>query len=161
MNDTFLLLTPLLMLPIVALLGFVGCDLLLGLQHVPDPLPGPTNFTATAHDGVVILSWDPYANATEYHLHRGLNSGDYVTPATPADTMQHPPYSDTDVVNGITYYYAVSAAVGGNETNNSDEQNATPMVTTGVTDYFVTSFALGTDNNGEGFLWIKSHRVGC
>ena len=26
MNDAFLLLTPLLMLPIVALLGFVGCD---------------------------------------------------------------------------------------------------------------------------------------
>src|SRR5438270_4432707 len=144
MNDAFLLLTPLLMLPIVALLGFVGCDKLLGLEHVPDPLPGPTNFTATAGDGVVLLSWDAYANATEYHIHRGLTSGDYVIPPTPLNPTQHPPYSDTDVVNGTTYYYVVTATVADSETQNSDEAVATPIATTAD---FVTAFTVTTPQN--------------
>lgn len=147
MNDAFLLLTPLLMLPVVALLGFVGCDKLFGLVRVPDANPGPTNFTATGHDGVVVLMWDAYTSATEYHIHRGLQSGDYVIPATPVNTVPNPQYQDMDVINGTTYYYVVSATVGGIETQNSEEQNATPMVSAGVTDYFVTSFALGTDDN--------------
>lgn len=37
--DLFLLLTPLLVLGVLALVGFLGCDQLLGLQHVPNPPP--------------------------------------------------------------------------------------------------------------------------
>jgi hypothetical protein len=148
MNDAFLLLTPLLMLPIVALLGFVGCDRVFGLVHVPDPLPAPTNFTATPHDTLVVLSWDPYANAKEYHIKRSEVSGDYTIAAIPVVNATQ--YMDTNVVDGTTYYYVLSVLVGTQESNNSDEQSATPMVSTGLTDYFVTTFALGTDNNNYG-----------
>ncbi|MFN2603572.1 MAG: hypothetical protein ABR582_12555 [Gemmatimonadaceae bacterium] len=148
MNDAFLLLTPLLMLPIVALLGFVGCDKFLGFEHIPNPLPGPTNFSAAGHDGVIVLSWDAYTNATEYHLYRRKDNENYdFASPIPVTTMPNPSYSDTGVTNGTTYYYVVSAAVNSTESQNSDEQSATPMVSTGVTDYFVTSFAVGTDDN--------------
>ena len=147
MNDAFLLLTPLLMLPIVALLGFVGCDKLLGLEPIgpaPQPKPGPTNLVAMAGDGRVDLTWDAYANATEYYVKRGTVSGAY--DVNVPVSSQRVTYPDMDVTNGTTYYYVVSARVT-DETQNSDEAPATPMATVNTTDYFVTSFALGTYSN--------------
>ncbi len=141
MNDAFLLLTPLLMLPVVALLGFVGCDKVFGLEHVPDPLPGPTNFVAAAGDHRVDLSWDPYANATEYHVKRGTVSGDYSI-AYKIDATQTT-YADMDVTNGTTYYYVVSAMVS-TESQNSEERQAMPM---NPNEDFVTSFVVGISAN--------------
>ena len=152
MTDGYLLLTPLLMLPIVALLGFVGCAGIVGIEDWNpdtetggdgDQLPGPTNLVAVAGDGVVDLSWDDYLNATEYHLKRGNTSGQY-------DDMfpvgaQSPTYADTLVVNDKTYYYVVSAIVSGGETKDSEETPpATPMATT---EDFVTSFTVTAPQN--------------
>jgi hypothetical protein len=150
-----------LMLPIVALLGFVGCNQVFGIeptQLIPPPPPGPapTNFVATAGDSRVDLTWDVYTGATEYYVKRGEVSGQYATAPFVLNTMQHPPYHDADVVNGTTYYYAVSARVDGIETENSEEQSATPMVSAGASDYFVTTFALGTsDNNYSGWAGME------
>ena len=144
MNDAFLLLTPLLMLPIVALLGFVGCDKVLGLEPVgppPQPKPGPTNLVATAGDGRVDLTWDAYANATEYYVKRGIVSGAY--DVNIPVSSQRVTYADMDVTNGTTYYYVVSARVT-DETQNSDEATATPMSTPIPSEYFVDSFTPGT-----------------
>jgi hypothetical protein len=41
MMDSYLALTPMLVAGTLALAGFVGCDRLLGLEHIPDP-PPPT-----------------------------------------------------------------------------------------------------------------------
>lgn len=147
MNDTFLLLTPLLMLPIVALLGFVGCDKVLGLEPVgppPQPKPGPTNLVAMAGDGRVDLTWDAYANATEYYVKRGTVSGAY--DVNVPVSSQRVTYADMDVTNGTTYYYVVSARVT-DETLNSDEATATPMSTPIPSEYFVTSYTLGVLRN--------------
>ena len=139
MNDLYLLLTPLLMLPIVALLGFVGCDKLLGLEHIPDPLPPPTNLTATAGDKRVDLSWDAYAHATKYHVKRGETSGDYS--ATHDVDPSQTTFADTqDVVNNTSYYYVVSAMVDTRESENSAEAMAIPM---NPNEEFVTSFVPG------------------
>ena len=145
MNDLYLLLTPLLMLPIVALLGFVGCAGVFGLVHIPDPQPGPTNLVATPGDKRVDLTWDAYANATLYHVKRGTVSGQYSI-TYDVDPSQAT-YPDTDVTNGTTYYYVVSAMLGSTETNNSDEANATPM---NPNEDFVTSFVVGTSANTFG-----------
>ena len=147
MNDTFLLLTPVLMLPIVALLGFVGCDKLLGFEHIPDPQPGPTNFTATAGDGRVDLSWDAYSGATEFHVFRGEVSGDYPDKfLVAASGMNAPPttYADMTAMNGRTYYYVVTAVTSSGESNRSDEVTAEPIATTVD---FVTAFTVGTPAN--------------
>jgi hypothetical protein len=142
------------MLGVVALLGFVGCDKLFGLQHIPeqpDPptlLPGPTNLVATAGDGRVDLKWDAYAGATEYYVKRGTISGDYGAP-TPVSALRTT-YPDTDVMNNTAYYYVVSARVT-DETDNSNEAMATPMSTPIPSEYFVTNFTLGSlssDFNG-------------
>lgn len=147
MNDSYLLLTPFLMLGVVALLGFVGCDKLFGLQRVPDApeqptlLPGPTNLVATPGDARVDLKWDAYAGATEYYVKRGTISGDY-GPSTPVSALRTT-YPDTDVTNGTAYYYVVSARVT-DETDNSNEAMATPMSTPIPSEYFVTGFTLGS-----------------
>jgi hypothetical protein len=145
MNDAFLFLTPLLLLPVVALLGFVGCNQVFGLEptDIAPPGPPPTNLVATAGDGRVDLTWDPYANASKYRVKRGEMSGDHpnikeidASQATYADT--------TDVINGTTYYYVVSALLGTTETEDSEEKPAMPM---NPNEDFVTSFVVGTSAN--------------
>src|SRR5689334_14734777 len=147
MNDTFLLLTPVLMLPIVALLGFVGCDKLLGFEHIPDPQPGPTNLTATPGDGRVDLSWDAYSGATEFHVFRGEVSGDYPDKFLVAASGTNAPpttYADMTAMNGRTFYYVVTAVTSSGESNRSDEVTAEPIATTVD---FVTAFTVGTPAN--------------
>ena len=139
MNDLYLVLTPLLMLPIVALLGFVGCDKVFGLVEVPPRYLGPTNLVATPGDGRVDLTWDPYTNATKYHVKRGEVSGQH--PDSKEIDASVASYTDTDVTNGKTYYYVVSVMVGSVESEDSDEASATPM---NPNEDFVTSFVPGT-----------------
>lgn len=165
MTDYYLLLTPLLMLGVVALLGFVGCAGIVGIEDWEgspdgenpgdDTLPGPTNLVAVAGDTVVNLSWDAYANAAEYHVKRGNTSGQY-------DSMfpvgaQSPTYADTLVVNDKTYYYVVSAIVSSVETKDSDETPPlTPTAPTIQKGYFVTQVTLGTlDKSFDGWAGME------
>jgi len=54
MRDSYLLLTPILVLGVLGLVRFVGCDLLFGLQHIPDPplefVKEVTTFGTSRHD---------------------------------------------------------------------------------------------------------------
>ena len=141
MIDSYLFLTPILVLGIIALLGFVGCDVVFGLDR--PPIPPPTNLIAVPGDGRVDLSWDAYDNATEYHLGRGTASGVYSDTHTilaPATT-----YADNDVTNGTGYFYGVTAIVSGGESPTSNEAEATP--TAAQLQAFVTSTVLGSLRN--------------
>ena len=98
------------------------------------PPAAPTNLVATAGDQSVGLSWSPSATATNYFVKRSLTSGGpYTTNSVGAVTS----YSDTDVTNGVTYYYVVSAANQVGESADSLEVSATP---------YVPSFILVTTN---------------
>ena len=145
MIDSFLFFTPFLVLGIIALLGFVGCDLVFGLQHVPDPIPVPTGLTPTPGDGQVGLAWDTYDKATRYHLHRGLAPGNY----TIAFDIDAPTtaYTDSPLVNGTPYYYALSLTAPGGDSSLSNEVEATPEPPSPTFTPFVTSEALGTFQN--------------
>jgi hypothetical protein len=151
MIDSFVLFAPLLLLPIVALLAFVGCDQVFGLTHIDDPIPGPTNLVATPGDGRVVLSWDDFPDATAYTIHRGESSGQYTTQTTPSGTQAA--FTDTGVVNGTTYFYVVTADANGDTTEYSEEAMATPMMTALIS--FVISATLMTIQNLTGWFGMQ------
>ncbi|WP_024347851.1 Ig-like domain-containing protein [Lacrimispora indolis] len=78
------------------------------------------------------LTWTAASEATDYLVKRSTSQGGpYTTIATGiTDTS----YTDTDVINGTTYYYVVSSVNTGVEINNSNEVSATPVETPVSTD---------------------------
>jgi hypothetical protein len=110
MFDPFLLLTPILMLGVVALLGFVGCNLVYGLDEtkVKQPPPAPVNLHVTAvGDGRVDLAWDPPPTGgplTQFRVNR--QNGQAISFSVPPT---EPSFTDTTAVNGTAYGYFVTA----------------------------------------------------
>ena len=73
----------------------------------------------------VNLSWDSIDGATNYILKRSTTPGGPYEAITTTSSIT---YTDTNVIDGITYYYVVSAVVEGVESPNSNETSATPQV---------------------------------
>lgn len=119
MHDSFLLLTPFLVAAIVALLGFIGCDRVLGFDPIT-VIPQVTGLTAVGGNMQVTLMWDPLQNATDYHVIRtqGATSIDIDTMST-ATT-----YVDTGLMNNMTYTYVVYA-----NTTTQDSRQSDPATT--------------------------------
>ncbi|HET6385284.1 MAG TPA: fibronectin type III domain-containing protein [Armatimonadota bacterium] len=88
-------------------------------------IPPPMNLTAVAGDTTVTLNWDPVpGTGVTYNVKRSLVSGkEAVIQANVSGTS----YTDTGRTNGTTYYYTVSANVGGLESPDSNEVSATPL----------------------------------
>lgn len=141
MIDSFVVLTPVLVLPLVALLVFVGCNWIYGLDETDllEAGPGPTNLVAVPGNAKVALSWDPYPNATGFQVKRGEVSGAYTVSYSVAGTDTS--YTDTDVVNETTYFYVVTA-MESLESLPSEEVFATPTASALLT--FITSKTLGS-----------------
>lgn len=160
MIDSFVLWTPLLLLPIVALLAFVGCNWWFGIDEtqLAEPGPGPTGVTATGGNMEVIITWDTYAGATAFRVHRGETSGSYSTTYDVLDANGVPDpnatsfTNNTDVNNGTTYFYVVTAidAITNLESDFSEEVNATPAL--GALTSFITSKILGPTTNMTGWF---------
>lgn len=70
-------------------------------------LGAPTGLAATPGNAQVQLTWDNEANATSYTLSRSGNSGGPYVAITQLSSTN---FTDTNVVNGGTYYYVVRAA---------------------------------------------------
>jgi cellulose 1,4-beta-cellobiosidase len=83
----------------------------------------PTGLSASAGNGQVSLTWTAPTGATSYNVKRAtVNGGPYTTIASPTAAS----YTDTNVVNGMTYYYVVSAVNSSGESPNSSQVSATP-----------------------------------
>ena len=147
MIDSFVLLAPLLLLPIVALVAFVGCQVVFGLDHVPDPLAAPANFVASPGNNMVSLSWDPVDGVDGYLVKRGTTSGDYQSPFPQVSTTS---LTDTTAVNGTTYYYIVVAVKGNQTPIPSEEVSATPSAAALIS--FITSVTLDVVASVTGFF---------
>ena len=100
-----------------------------------DPAPvsvtaPPSGLTATAGDTVVTLSWTASSGsgATGYNVKRATSSGG---PYTQLAAPTSPPYTDSSVTNGTTYYYVVSALDAAGESANSTAAGATPEAPAG------------------------------
>ena len=141
MPETYLLLTPLLALGVLALVRFIGCDLVFPPSPLPPSLDAPANFVATAGDHEIVLSWDPVDGADGYALSRSDTSGPpYETttqlPAAPTT------FTDGPLTNGVTQFYVIAVTQDGEASvNQSGEVSATPG------QGLVTSTTLGTIRN--------------
>src|SRR5919112_1544213 len=113
MIDPYLLATPFLLLGVIALVGFVGCNQFFDLEEtdlIPPPEP-PTNLTAMAGNKEVVLDWFVAPDATQFHLFRSTMPGSVITdyPSQRLVQLNEIPFHDTDVVNRTQYFYRVSA----------------------------------------------------
>ncbi|HTJ79864.1 MAG TPA: discoidin domain-containing protein [Rariglobus sp.] len=66
----------------------------------------PTGLAAIGGNAFVSLTWSSVSNATTYTIKRSLDGTNYSILAT---DVQGTSYTDTDLVNGTTYHYKISA----------------------------------------------------
>jgi fibronectin type 3 domain-containing protein len=90
----------------------------------PQPPQPPTGLTAMPGNNLVELNWNPSATAISYNVRGGTTSGG---PYTETNNVTTTSFVDTNVSNGTTYYYVVSAINIYGESSNSVEVNATPV----------------------------------
>ena len=119
MIDPFLLLAPFLVLLIVGLLGFVGCDVILGVSGADE---APT-LVATPGDQKAFLSWNTDGFG-EFTLQRNAAPDNSVTnlPPQPAGTAS---FIDTGLINGTTYTYSITSSKNG-ESAGTSQASVTP-----------------------------------
>lgn len=107
-----------------------GSDLVIGELEMMETVSAPTNLTAIAGNENIQLTWDRVQNAKTYNIKRStVSGGEYVTFATVVSGSALT-CIDSDVENGTTYYYVVTAVVSGTESANSNEASATLIATT-------------------------------
>ena len=109
---------------------------------LPWPPPTPMNPTAVAGYGQVYLTWSPSATATNYNVKRATVSGGETNIAGTTGTS----FTDTtNLLDGTTYYYVISAAgLGGPSPSNSPEVIATPLFSPAPTNLIVTTTNFGS-----------------
>lgn len=137
MIDTFVLLTPIIMIGVVSLVVFVGCDIVFDLDRVEPKTP---LLNAEPGDGRVDLEWANNPAAGEFRVKRGETAGTHELLATVNAGLYT--YPDINVINGTTYYYVVSAMGEEGETPDSNEEAATPS--SQASTEFVTGHTPGT-----------------
>jgi hypothetical protein len=98
----------------------------------PTALEPPVQIIATAGVGIVSVGWIGADSGWSYRLKRStVSGGPHTTIATLSGNVPGYPnscyFEDTSVVNGIRYYYVVSAVDGANESANSVEVTARPL----------------------------------
>jgi fibronectin type 3 domain-containing protein len=112
----------------------------------------PANLTATPGNAVVTLAWSASAGATGYNVKRATTSGGpYTQLGAPTSTG----YTDSSVINGVTYYYVVSALTAAGESANSVEVSATPS-TTGVSPAAPSNLTATSGNAVVTLAWSTS-----
>jgi len=99
-------------------LGFVNLTILASISP-------PSNVAAYSGDGNVLLTWDEVTGVDGYNVYRSTTSGSGFVQINTA-IVSEAVYNDTSVVNGITYYYYLTAVKGLKESAPSTEVNATP-----------------------------------
>src|SRR3972149_10938734 len=99
-------------------------------KKVP-PAP-PANLKTVQGDGFITLSWDNAGDVTSYNLYMASQSG--VTRENYAglsDGMKHAgvtsPHMHTNLENGKTYYFVVTAVNSNGESEESNEASAIPQ----------------------------------
>jgi hypothetical protein len=96
------------------------------LQSCSEPPGTPTNLTAIAGDKQIKLTWSAAANAATYRVRRSDTAGGPYT--TIASSIKATQYINTNLTNGTTYYYVVSAVNILGESGDSNEASATPKL---------------------------------
>ena len=102
------------------------------VESVRQSAAGPADLSATPGNNQVALTWNALPGAASYNLKRStVSGGPYTTISTPGAVTQTS-YTDSTAVNGMTYYYIVSAATlisEANETANSPTEAGVTLPT--------------------------------
>ena len=99
------------------------------------PITLPTDFTATAGDAQVTLTWTPYSDSTIYNIYRSTNPNcDLDSYATACSTSEGALFSakdsgfiDAGLSNDTTYYYWIEAIYDGATQRATSPISATPQ----------------------------------
>lgn len=91
----------------------------------------PTGAKASAGTLSATLSWTASPNATGYDVKQSTTHGGGYTTLVSSPTTVAPPFTNTGLVGGTTYYYVISAinTIPSCESDNSSEVSATPTGT--------------------------------
>jgi hypothetical protein len=130
----------------ISIAGQVNLDVSATALMVP---AAPSNLVATAGNQLVTLTWSPSATATNYNVKRSTTGGG---PYTSTNKVTATGYSDTQVANGTTYYYVVSAVNAAGESTNSAEVLSVPQAsqsTGGTANVFNDVFPASTVNSSS------------
>ncbi len=85
----------------------------------------PTGFVATAGNGHVSIAWTEDPDAASYNIYWSTSPG--VTPSNGTKISNAvSPYTHTDLINGTTYYYVVTAVYATGESPASTQASASP-----------------------------------
>jgi hypothetical protein len=100
-------------------------------------IPGAPSFlSAQGQVEAIQLGWyfSPPIDFSHYRLYRGLSAGFAIGPSNRiGGSIVNTNYSDTGVIEGIVYYYKVTAVDNSsNESSPSNESFATPVVVVGI-----------------------------
>lgn len=87
----------------------------------------PTALTATAGNGQVVLNWNATPKATGYNVKQSQTSGGGGPYIVIASNISGLALTNTELVNGNTYYYVVSATNAAGESANSMQVSAVPL----------------------------------
>jgi hypothetical protein len=111
----------------------------------------PTNVAATAGNEQVTISWDSVTDATSYNIYWSISSGVTIDTGTEISGITTTSYTHSGRTNGTTYYYVVTAENDYGESDESDQDSATPSGTdsklpdTGQTQSYTTTFGEDSD----------------
>lgn len=159
-----LLLIPIVVVPLVLLIGFAGCDLIFKLDRVDEPIPVPTGLTATAL-GIrrIALSWiDNTTNSIGVTIsRRKLISGEVTTfsPAIPPGAR--PPTTHIDeglhgaLEEATVYEYQVSVTVADDASDLSDAVTVTTLAWTMAFEEGVSEAQGSNPGNFAGFCMVQ------
>jgi fibronectin type 3 domain-containing protein len=87
----------------------------------------PTGFSVDAGNGCVNLSWNVVVGASSYTIYHSTTAGVTKANGVPIPGITATSYSHTGLNNGTTYYYIVTATIGGVEYDPSAQVSATPV----------------------------------
>jgi len=142
------------------------------LSGAPDPAevslnesqspPAPENLQAFAGDSLVSLTWPASEGAIGYNVYRDNGSGFGQLTTVPGTS-----YDDGDVVNGLVYYYRVTAFNDSGESANSSTAVALPGRIPGPVQNLTLTEGVGTvtlnweapsDDGGSAVLGYRVYR---
>ena len=93
--------------------------------QAPPPPAAPTNVIASASNQQVTISWDSVASADSYTIKRSTTDGGPYSTIQSSHTSTS--FTDTNLSNGTTYYYVISATNTQGESPDSTQVSATPV----------------------------------
>ncbi len=94
------------------------------ITFVYSPLSAPTGLSATVGNAQLGVSWNSVSGATSYNLKRSTNGGVYYDSIAVVSGTN---YTDSTVINGVTYYYVVTSIGPNGPSANSSPLIAVPV----------------------------------